>query len=124
VILVDTSVWVRATREKDGAVAAALDSLIDGDEVATTDVVIAEVLQGTSTTGEFQAYTEKMEALHYFPMDKQTWVRAAELSFRLRRQGMATPLADLAIATIALDNDLEIFAVDNHFQRVPGLRIH
>jgi hypothetical protein len=123
VILVDTSVWVRATQQKGGAVAIELDALIDADEVATTDLVIAEVLQGTSSRREFEEYAGKMEALHYFPMDRDTWFRTGELSFQLRRKGMATPLADLAIAIVALDNDLEVYAVDSHFERVPGLRL-
>jgi tRNA(fMet)-specific endonuclease VapC len=124
VILVDTSVWVRATQQKGGPVAVELDGLIDADQVATIDLVIAEVLQGTSSVSEFEEYAGKMDALHYFEMDRETWLKAGKLSFELRRQGLATPLADLAIAAVALDNDLEIYAVDSHFERVPGLRLH
>jgi predicted nucleic acid-binding protein len=123
-ILVDTSVWVKATQQKNGRVAVELDSLINNDEVATTDIVIAEVLQGTSTRDEFAQYAGKLDALHHFPMDRETWLHAAELSFDLRRRGLATPLTDLAIATVALDNDLEVYTTDSHFDRVPGLRIY
>jgi predicted nucleic acid-binding protein len=124
VILVDTSVWVRATRQKDGPEASELDMLLDRDEVATTDVVIAEVLQGTANDGEFQRYSEEMEALHYFPVTRETWLRAAALSAQLRHIGQTTSLADLVIATVALEHDLEVYAVDSDFARVPELRLH
>jgi hypothetical protein len=124
VILVDTSVWVKATRQKDSSEAEELDSLLDRDEVATTDVVVAEVLQGTANEAEFERYSEELQALHYFPVTRETWLKAAGLSFRLRREGQTTPLADLVIATVALENDLEVYAVDSDFARVPGLRLH
>lgn len=123
-ILVDTSVWVTATRSKDGPAAQELDSLLDRDEVATTDVVVAEVLQGTASESDFERYRQEMEALHYFPVTREIWVKAAELSFRLRREGRTTSLADLIIASVALENDLELYAVDSDFGRVPGLRLH
>jgi predicted nucleic acid-binding protein len=122
VILVDKSVWVRATRQKDGSEAQELDSLLDRDEVATTDVVVVEVLQGTANEAEFERYSDEMEGLHYFPVTRATWLKAAELSCRLRREGAMTALADMEIATVALENDLEVYAVDADFSQVPGLR--
>jgi predicted nucleic acid-binding protein len=124
VILVDTSIWVVSTRHKDGPEAKELGDLIDRDEVATTDVVIAEVLQGTANEAEFTLYKDKLSALHYFHSDRSTWERAAQLSFDLRRRGLPTPLADLVIATVALDNGLSVYARDDHFGRIPGLTLH
>ena len=123
-ILVDTSVWVESTRNKGGRDAAELNDLISRDEVATTDVVIAEVLQGTANEDEFAQYADKMTALHFFEAERHTWVKAAELSFRLRRRGLATPLADLVIAAVALENQLPVYAKDSHFQRIEGLALH
>ena len=123
-ILVDTSIWIESTRYKAGAVAAELDALLSRDEVATTDFVMAEVLLGTATEDEFLRYADRLAALHYFPANTATWVRAAETSFRLRRQGLATPLSDLVIATVALENNLLLYAKDDHFHRVSGLLLH
>jgi predicted nucleic acid-binding protein len=124
-IMVDTSIWIRATRVKDGAEARELDSLLARYEVATTEVVIAEVLQGTANRDDFDRYMDQMtSSLEYFPATRETWLAAAELSFNLRRQGLATPLADLVIATVALENDLPVFTADDHFTRVPGLNLH
>lgn len=123
-ILVDTSIWVESTRRKDGQHALELDALLSRDEVATTEIVIAEVLQGTATEQEFAQYSNRMESLHYFPAERETWVRAAKLSFQLRRLGFTTPLADLVIAAVALENGLDVYTVDPHFERISGLRLH
>jgi predicted nucleic acid-binding protein len=124
VILVDTSVWIRWDRDKDLPEAQELNRLIDEDEVATTGLVIAEVLQGTRSDAHFQRMKLDMEGLHYFEADQEAWQRAAEMSFKLRRVGRATPLSDLIVAAVALENDLEVYAVDEHFTRVAGLRLH
>jgi predicted nucleic acid-binding protein len=123
-ILVDTSIWVRALRSKRSSEAQELDRLIELDEVAITDMVAAEVLQGARTESDFQRLEDKLDALHFFHADEETWLRAARLSFDLKRRGLKTPLSDLVIAQVALDNDLTLFAVDAHFERVDTLSLH
>ena len=51
-------------------------------------------------------------------------MRAARLSFDLKRTGLTTALSDLLIAAVALENDLEVYAIDSDFERVPGLKLH
>ena len=123
-ILVDTSVWIDWSNRPETREAQELARLLDTDEVATTDVVIAEVLQGTRTEARFAEFSELMGGLHYLPASRETWIRAAELSFQLMRRGFATPLSDLVIATVALDNDVAVFARDEDFSRVVGLKLH
>ena len=101
-----------------------MDTLLSQYEVAATDIVIAEVLQGAPTEEKFNELSEKMDALQFFHAGAETWLKAARLSFRLRRSGLATPLADLVIAQVALDNDLPVYATDEHFGRVEGLKLH
>jgi len=123
-VLVDTSIWIQSTNQKDGLEANELDALLARDEVATTEIVIAEVLQGTMTERDFAQYSDKMEALRCLPATKDTWVKAAELSFRLRRRGLTTPLTDLVVATVAIENEIAVYAKDQHFERIPGLKLH
>jgi predicted nucleic acid-binding protein len=105
-------------------VADELRLLIERDEVATTDVIIAEVLHGAKTEEDFAEWSDTLEALHFFPGGQETWRTAAHISFELRTQGLITPLADLVIASVALENGLAVYAIDEHFSRVQGLRLH
>ncbi len=123
-ILVDTSIWVRASRSDGASERTELRALIDRDEVATTEVVVAEILQGARSESDFTEWQETLEALHFFPADRSVWEKAAKLAFDLRRSGMETALSDLVIATVAIENDLEVYTSDSDFERVPGLSLH
>lgn len=116
--------WIEWSNRKQAPVAAELDRLLEADEVATTDMVIAEVLQGARTQELFDAWSSKLDAFHYFPAERTTWLQAAHVSFQLRRQGMTTALSDLVIAQVAIEQDLPVFATDTDFRRVPGLKLH
>lgn len=123
-VLVDTSVWITSVRRPSSAVADELRLLLERDEVATTEVVIGEVLQGARTQDDFDEWSERLDALHFFSGDLGVWTRAAQTAFILRSKGTRTPLSDLLVAQVALDNDLPVFTTDSDFQRVPGLKLH
>lgn len=88
-----------------------------------TGLVLAEVLQGARDE-DFQKLADLMTALPFLPADQDTWARAGELSFQLRRLGRLTPLTDLLIAAVALEGGHQVFTLDDHFQYVPGLRLY
>jgi predicted nucleic acid-binding protein len=123
-ILVDSSIWIQADRKPESQEAQELDSLLAEYEVATTEVVLAEVLQGAPTEEKFMALAERMDALDFYSANQETWLKAARLSFELRRRGLATALSDLVVATVALEHDLSVYTLDEDFRRVPGLRLH
>ena len=123
-VLVDTSIWIGASRRPASAEADELRALLERDEVATTEVVVAEVLQGARKREDFDSLADKLEALHFFSADRAIWQKAALFSMELRNQGLITPLSDLVIAAVALENDLSVYAADEHFNRVAGLRLH
>ena len=123
-ILIDTSVWVDWSNDKTLPQSIELARLLEIDEVATTDVVMAEVLQGARTQAVFDDWATRLDAFHYFPVTQDSWLSAARLSFRLMRQGLTTALSDLLVAQVALENNLAIFTTDSDFQRFPDLRLH
>jgi predicted nucleic acid-binding protein len=124
VILVDTSIWIDWSNDRTLPVALELDRLLAADEVATTDIVMAEVLQGARTKALFDDWLDTLDALHYLPTTRDTWLNAAGMLFALMRRGLTTALSDLVVAQIAIENDLVLFATDTDFQRVPGLKLH
>jgi len=123
-ILVDTSAWIDADKKPDSREGRELVRLMAGYEVATTGLVVAELLQGATSDSQFADLASKLSALDYYDANKETWLRAAELSYQLKKRGMITPLSDLVIAAVALENNLPVYATDNHFSRVPGLVRH
>lgn len=123
-ILVDTSVWIESWTRRGEAERLELLAILDRDELATTGLVLAEVLQGAASEREYEDLRERLLASHFFGDSQDTWERAARLSFDLLRRGQQTPLSDIVIAVVALENDLDVYTNDLHFDRVPGLRRH
>jgi predicted nucleic acid-binding protein len=121
-ILVDTSVWIQSKRRDGQRERAVLDALAESDELATTGLVVAEVLQGAGSEELYTEWSESLVGPHYFSDSRESWEKAGRLSFELRRRGLETPLSDLVIAMVALENDLDVYANDSHFDRIPGLR--
>jgi predicted nucleic acid-binding protein len=121
-ILVDTSVWLQADKRDGRRESLELVAIMRRNELATTGQVMAEILQGAISEKDFDDWTDRLAGLHFFPDSRETWQVAGRMSFDLRRRGMTTPLADLLIAAVALENDLEVYTRDPHFDRVSGLR--
>lgn len=98
--------------------------LLEGQQVTLTGVILAEILQGARGEAEFQGFLLRTSHFDYLGESKQTWVKAGQLGMDLRRLGRAIPLVDLAIAALALEHDREVYTLDEHFGRVPGLRLY
>ena len=86
--------------------------------------VLAEILQGSRSEGEFEFFAENLDALEFVDADKETWVRVGEMAFELRRGGVTLALADLIIASLAIQHGLPLFTLDQDFRRVPGLQMY
>lgn len=56
-------------------------------------------------------------------MTAKTWVSAANLSSELRKKGITLPMSDIIIAAVALEHNVTIMTVDQHFQQIPGLSL-
>lgn len=123
-VIVDTSIWIQAFRPGVSPERRALDGLLRQREVAMVGPVLAEVLQGTRSPDEFQELLIRLTALPYFAETQGTWARVGNLSYDLRQQGVTIALVDLLIASLALEHDCEVYTLDEHFQRVPSLKLH
>ena len=123
-IVADTSAWVQFLRRPDSPEGREMRSLIRQGQVALTGVVVAEVIQGARDEGHREELMDLLSALPFLQASYATWARAGLLSFRLRQAGQRLPLTDVAVAAVALEHDCPIFTLDDHFQRVPGLRLH
>ncbi|MBI2861187.1 MAG: PIN domain-containing protein [Chloroflexi bacterium] len=123
-VIVDTSAWVQYFRVPDSSDGDEVERLISDGEVVMVGVVYTELLQGARSEEEFITVEEKLDALPFLEAGKETWRQAGRLLQYLRRQGQIIPLADALIAVLALEGNHQVFTMDNHFQRVPGLRLY
>ena len=123
-VIADTSAWIEFLRKPDSEVGRVVDSLLASQQIAMVGTVLAEVLQGARTEFEFDELSNRLVDLEFFDTDKQAWVNAALTASRLRRQGFQVPLSDLVIAEVAKQRHLQLYAIDGHFQLVPGLELY
>ncbi|MBI4201219.1 MAG: PIN domain-containing protein [Chloroflexi bacterium] len=123
-VIVDTSVWVQFLRVKGSVEHLELDRLLAEGDAVMVGGVLAEILQGARSQQEFDGLNERLSALPYLEATQETWVRVGALSYQLRQRGVMVALGDLLIAALALEHDHQVYTLDEHFQRVPGLRLY
>ena len=87
-------------------------------------VVMAELLQGARNPQEYEELGVRLAGLPSVSETKNTWVQVGPLSYRLRQEGLAVGVVDLLVAALALEHGHEVYTLDEHFQRIPGLRLH
>jgi predicted nucleic acid-binding protein len=123
-VIVDTSVWIQALNIASSTERRQLDNLLGGGEAAMVGIVLTEVLHGARTELEFSSLHDRLTAVPYLQEPPAIWAKAGHLSFDLIRQGMKLSVPDVLIAALALEGDHEVYTLDEHFKRVPGLRLY
>ncbi len=123
-VIVDTSIWLQFLKAVDPSVRIEMDLLRAKNDIAMVGIVLAEILQGSRSQQELEQLTDWLKALPYLDETQETWTKVGSLSFQLRRHGVTVPMADLLIAALAIEQDCQVYTLDEHFQRVPGLSLY
>jgi predicted nucleic acid-binding protein len=123
-VIADTSVWIPFFNRPDSPEKIALDLLIDADEVALVGVVLAELLQGCRIQSERTTLSDALLALQYFEVTQTIWSHTGDLSAHLLRRGVTLPLSDLLIAALAIEHDCQVYSLDAHFKKIPGVHLY
>lgn len=117
-LLVDTSVWSLALRrdqpELDPAVAALRRALAGQDLVATTGVIVQEILQGALHATRDRVL-EHFGRLQYVAPDRDDHVAAAELRNGCRQHGVQLGTIDALIAALTIRHGLTLLTTDQDF---------
>jgi len=116
-ILVDTSVIVDYLRSPTDRVL----NLLQENAAAVCGVTRAEVLAGARDRAHLGRLSATLDTLEQVAIPETTWDLLGNHLAALRAAGVTVPLADAIIATIAIDNDLELWARDDHFARVQSV---
>jgi predicted nucleic acid-binding protein len=122
VIVVDTSVWVTALRDRGSPEAERLAGLLDADEVALPVPVRLELLAGASR----RDLTPLRRALSSLPLlypTDDTWRLMNTWIDRASAAGQRFGMGDLLIGALASEVDALVWSLDDDFARLERLRL-
>ena len=121
-ILIDSTIYIDWLRNRVDPLRV-LEPWINAQAAATCGVVCAEVLRSILNPRQKERVRELFDILVEIPTDRRLWFEAAELAWQLDRKGVMLPLTDIAIAACALSADATIISTDEHFAKIPGVRV-
>ena len=118
-LFVDTSVWSLAFRRNVPAASPEVDALMialeSGQEIATTGLVLQELLQGFVGPRAREQIVESFSALPLLSPDRGDHIEAAELRNRCRRAGVQIGTIDAILAQLCLRHSLTMLTTDKDF---------
>jgi len=121
-LLPDSNFYINcARRHTDPFVELAAHA--DEWDFVTCGMVVTEVCRGRSDPYVLKKFRERFAIMIYLPTTNAIWERTAQLAWALDRQGIVLPAQDVLIAVTALENDAAVLTFDEHFQKIPGLRV-
>lgn len=121
ILLVDTSVWIDYFAGRQTPQTAFFKNAVrEGADVALTQLILAEILQGVPSDAEFVKLRKVLSSFPILPpASDETFVRAARLYRTGRRRGVTIrSLIDCLIAAIALEHDAAVLHRDRDFDRI------
>lgn len=122
VVLVDSNIFIQLLREgRDPAVE--LVKWAGDTDLATCGMVRLEVLRGVKLPKARKTLEGFFDAMRIVPTDASLWQDAANLAWRLDREGWTLPAQDVIIGACALRIDAAVLTKDKHFHAIPGLRV-
>ena len=118
-ILVDTSVWSLALRRdieaSEPEVQVLKDSLMGGEVVVTTGLVLQELLQGFSGPKAQAQIVQRFAALPLIQPDRDDYIGAAGIRNTCRRAGVQIGTIDALLAQLSIRHELTLLTTDQDF---------
>jgi predicted nucleic acid-binding protein len=117
-ILVDSSAWVEFLRGTGGPAHLRLRSALQGGlELASTDVIVMEILAGARDDADRDRLRRLLYGLEFLAVEGPTDYESAAELYRLCRRGGETPrkLSDCLIAAVAIRNEAALLCEDADF---------
>ena len=117
-ILVDSSVWIDYFRGTATPEADALDALLGTEELATGDLMLAEVLQGFRSEADFEQARAMLTSLDVVELGgKEIGIQAARNFRKLREKGVTVrKTIDTIIATRCIADGHALLFSDRDFE--------
>lgn len=117
-ILVDTSVWIEYFRNPESEAAAALNDILDDQEICVPKMVLAELIQGAKSAKEIAVIEDFFDAFRVIDQSGETWMEAGRLAYELKKKGKTVHLLDCYLVVMAKEHACSIFTLNRHFQEI------
>lgn len=124
-LFVDTSVWSLALRRDPPFSVPETEvlrrAIASGEVIATTGLVLQELLQGFAGPKARKQILDRFSALPLLVPDRDDHVLAAELRNLCRRSGVQVGTVDVLLAALCISHGLTMLTTDRDFGRVAAL---
>lgn len=118
-VLVDSSVWIAATRlGGNPKIATELGELLFSGRAAMTEPVWIELFQGIKGKREEARLEESKKACAWLAFDEACWTEAAATARACLRAGVNVPLGDVLVFACAKRHGVELLERDRHFAMI------
>jgi predicted nucleic acid-binding protein len=121
-VLVDSNVYIGLLRRRVDPVKC-LGQWIGNNDLATCGMVRLEVERGIRLQKVRRLMGGFFDVMRNAPATEKVWSSAADLAWKLDRQGIALPAQDLLIASCALNIGAAVLSDDAHFLQIPELTV-
>lgn len=121
-IVVDTSVWINAFRDRNSSEARRLSQLLDDDEVAIAIPIRIEILSG-ARRADTARLSRMLSALPTFFPSEATWRRIEQWLGTIKNAGDRFGVGDLLIAAIGAEHQASVWSLDSDFSRMARLKL-
>ena len=119
----DTSALILAARDRP--IAAGLREALAGDEVAISEPILLEYLNGARSVPEYARFDETLRAARILETTADDWRRALQVHRLLAESGpghqRSVRLMDLIIAAVAERHGYPVAHCDRDYDRIAGL---
>lgn len=118
-ILVDSSAWVEFLRATGSSAHLRLrTALHEGAELASTDVIVMEILAGARDDADRDRLRRLLYGQRFLAVEGPTDYESAAELFRLCRTAGESPrkLTDCLIAAVAIRNEAQLLCQDTDFE--------
>jgi len=120
-LVVDTSVWslvLRRTRvdEAHPLVRVFRSHLEANDGIFLVGNILQELLDGLRTKKDFERLARLLEPFPLIPLERATYIAAAELRQRCRSKGIQTGAIDCLIAAACIAQGYPLLTADQDFR--------
>ena len=117
-ILVDSSVWIEYFKGNEQTLA--LNKLLDLNNICVNDLILAELLPSINHKKE-SVLKELLLTITKIPLNIN-WNTIIYMQTQNLKNGInKVGIADLIIAQNVIDNDLELYTLDRHFELMSEL---
>ena len=118
-LLVDTSVWYlalwRNATSSEPTVLMLKEALLGADVVATTEVVLQELLQGFAGLKSRSEIIDRFAALPLVQPDRKDHIETAEVRNMCRRAGVQIGTIDALVAQLCIRHEMQLLTADRDF---------